>query len=492
MDDDEDACASTGEDGPAAAEATVLAENRRLARENADLRARLNAARVAELEAVYATMPVGVALVSDGMRFLCVNDMVSLIDGVPKDAYVGRHVSDVVPEIAPRVLPIYREVLDTGVARRGVPIEATLPATGDAVRSFVADFYPVALPADARALGICVREVTEERRLVEALSESQTRMRALFDASPILIVMTEGPEHRYVYANPAIRKRARRDFVGRTVAEAFPELVDQNVVERFDRVFETGEKVVVPEFEATIEVGGAKHHAWYSQEIQPIRDPEGRVNGTISYATEISDLVRARLAAQESEAQKTLLMAELQHRVKNSLATVRAVSRLLTAGARDAATLRDRLDARLVAMSRAHDMLTQTSWGETGLQAILAQASAPFESRSGDRVRVAGDEVPLDPKTALAFAMAFHELMTNAAKYGALSVEAGWIDVETRAGDEGGRRMVWKERGGPPVVDPQDRKGFGSIVIERVLASDARAEIDVAYEPDGLRFEARF
>ena len=228
-----------------------------------------------------------------------------------------------------------------------------------------------------------------------------------------------------------------------------------------------------------------------TQVLEPQRDGTGAVTGVIGFAHDITEQVRARHRAQESESQKTLLLAELQHRVKNSLATVRAISRFLLAGSDDAETFQQRLSSRLSAMARTHDLLTDADWISADLADLIAAEAAPYEREASARVRVTGDRLTLDSKEATSFGMAMHELMTNAAKYGALSNEAGHVEIEISVNDEH-RRVVWQEVGGPPVSDPGDKRGFGSVVIERVLAADIDAEIEIAFLPEGLRFEATF
>ena len=170
-----------------------------LARENARLRE-----EVRRLEREHATLlafvdatPVGLALIRRDHRFVHVNEMAARIDGLPRERYVGSTVTELLPRIAERVVPIYEAVFQTGEPRLGIEIDATLPETGDETRHFVGDFYPVQVDGDRCALGVCVREVTERRRLTLALQESEGRLRRLFDASPVFIVATEGRvQHR--------------------------------------------------------------------------------------------------------------------------------------------------------------------------------------------------------------------------------------------------------------------------------------------------------
>ena len=181
-----------------------------------------------------------------------------------------------------------------------------------------------------------------------------------------------------------------------------------------------------------------------------------------------------------------LLVNELNHRVKNTLATVQSVAGQTLRNAEDLVGARDALTTRLLALSRAHDILTRESWDGADLGDIVASVV----SSHGDAGRfvIDGDPVRLAPKPALALSMALHELMTNAAKYGALSNEVGRVVLTWRRikGDEGERlRLTWKENDGPPVSTPT-RQGFGSRLITGGLARELGGEVTLAYPPGGV------
>jgi two-component system CheB/CheR fusion protein len=173
----------------------------------------------------------------------------------------------------------------------------------------------------------------------------------------------------------------------------------------------------------------------------------------------------------------------LNHRVKNSLATVQAIAFQTLKGDTPLAEARSRFEARLIALSRAHNLLTEQNWEGAGLERVVRDS---VEHLAGDcRFRIEGPGLWLAPRSALALALALHELGTNAAKYGALSVDGGVVDVVWQEAD-GIFRLDWKERGGPAVVAPT-RRGFGSRLIEQGLGADLGGEARIAFEPDGLR-----
>ncbi len=162
-----------------------------------------------------------------------------------------------------------------------------------------------------------------------------------------------------------------------------------------------------------------------------------------------------------------LLANELNHRVKNSLATVQSIVTTSLRGAVDLETARKAVDARIISLAGAHDLLTDRSWSGADLNDLVARVIAPFGS---GQINVEGPSLDVSPKQALALSLALHELATNAAKYGALSRPAGRVELRWEVQGEQ-LHLSWRETGGPPVVAPS-RRGFGSRLLEDVLASD--------------------
>ena len=214
--------------------------------------------------------------------------------------------------------------------------------------------------------------------------------------------------------------------------------------------------------------------------VSPVKDAEGRVVGASKIARDITDRRRA-------EDLRALMAGELNHRVKNTLATVQSIAAQSLKGASDSQS-RETFDARLVALSRTHDLLSRDNWEGAALRELLLQELEPYRSEEGARFVVAGPDLWLPPKAALALGMAFHELATNAAKYGALSKPAGQVRVTwevVRASEPSALRLVWAETGGPP-VERTARKGFGSIMIERGLSLELDSTVALDFRPSGL------
>jgi PAS domain S-box-containing protein len=218
-------------------------------------------------------------------------------------------------------------------------------------------------------------------------------------------------------------------------------------------------------------------YRWARSRAYPRRDGEGRI--CLWYGS-TEDIDERKIA----EEHQRLLINELNHRVKNNLATVQAIALQTLKGDIPLAEARTRFEARLMALSRAHNLLTDQNWGGASLGRVVRDATEHLAGEPG-RFRVEGDPLWLAPRAALALALALHELGTNASKYGALSVDGGDVSIAWHSA-EGRLILEWKEKGGPPVTEPE-RRGFGSRLIERGLEGDLGGGARLAFEPDGLR-----
>jgi two-component sensor histidine kinase len=200
--------------------------------------------------------------------------------------------------------------------------------------------------------------------------------------------------------------------------------------------------------------------------------------------------ISARKAAEE---ERELLLGELDHRVKNLFAVVRALAsqfREERSAAEERRVFLDRLDA----LVRSHDLALSEDWRSVDLAALAADALAPYRGGDGG-VAITGPAVHVSPKAAQALSLVLNELATNALKYGALSTPEGRIELAwtVEDGDDGGRRvrLGWTESGGPP-VEPPERKNFGSRLIERAFTSDLGGEAALEFAPEGVRLDATF
>lgn len=219
---------------------------------------------------------------------------------------------------------------------------------------------------------------------------------------------------------------------------------------------------------------------WVSLTVSPLKNAQGKVIGASKIARDMTERRRA-------DDHRKLLIGELNHRVKNTLAVVQSIASQSLGHASSMEEARDAFGSRLINLAAAHDVLTRESWAGANLMDIVADTVAPHAGGE-NRFRIEGEPVRLKASTAVAVAMALHELATNAAKYGALTGEEGHVDILWHLDGEGEDRrlkLFWTESGGPPVTKPT-HKGFGSRMIERALAAELRGTVEVAYESSGV------
>jgi two-component system, chemotaxis family, CheB/CheR fusion protein len=209
--------------------------------------------------------------------------------------------------------------------------------------------------------------------------------------------------------------------------------------------------------------------------ISPLRDADGRITGASKIARDITERKRA-------QEQQKLLVNEMQHRIKNSLATVQAIA---TQTLNQHANERDAFIARLHALGSAHDLLTSETWQRASLRAIVTRVLEPFQEKLNERITIDGpDDLWLDSTKSVAVAMALHELATNAVKYGALSNGGGRVTIAWEQCQANRVKLVWQENGGP-MVSPPRQKGFGSHLIERAFGGQL-GSAQLVFSPQGL------
>ncbi|TNC48319.1 PAS domain S-box protein [Rubellimicrobium rubrum] len=329
----------------------------------------------------------------------------------------------------------------------------------------------------ARLLAIS-RDITAQRQAEESLRESEGRFRAMADSAPVMI-WTSDADGRCTYVN-----RIWQEFTGSHLSQA----MDRNVLMAIhpdDRprteAIVTAARAARRPFQTEYRLARADgSYAWVIDTASPRLAPDGAYLGDVGSVLDISERRRA-------EEKQALLVNELNHRVKNTLAVVQSLAiQSFRLGQVDP-TVRNAFEARLLSLARAHDVLTQESWEGAQLCDIARRAVQPFAG-GPDRIALEGRGVWLPPQMALAVAMALHELATNAAKYGALSISGGQVDLSWTVADlpQGRRlRLSWVERNGPPVPPPA-RRGFGSRLIQQGLAAELGGEVVIDYLSTGV------
>ena len=217
--------------------------------------------------------------------------------------------------------------------------------------------------------------------------------------------------------------------------------------------------------------------------VSPVCDSERNIIAASTVGRDVSERVQA-------EKERALLMRELDHRVKNTLATVLAIARQTANSSTTVADFSEAFQARLMALAQTHNLLNQGRWEGASLRQILTAELSPFTREAENpRFSLDGEDTRLTPAQAVVFGMAFHELATNAAKHGALSTPAGRLDVSWSIEDAAsGKRLQfkWVESGGP-AVKPPTRHGFGTYLLENALPHETGGEVTLEYAPEGVR-----
>ncbi|WP_129790792.1 HWE histidine kinase domain-containing protein [Sphingosinicella sp. CPCC 101087] len=299
---------------------------------------------------------------------------------------------------------------------------------------------------------------------------------------PMVFTDAREPGNPIIFANDSflkLTKYSRDEVLGQSFNFLMARGTDKVALTRIEREF-TGDQHSGSEIRYRRKDGT---EFWASIFISPVRDVSGAV---IQHFASFTDLTRHK----DEQAQSRMLIDELNHRVKNTLATVQSIVSQALRNATDPAVIRESIESRLFALSRSHDLLTRENWQSAGLHDVIVAALEPFGIANGRKERfvITGTNIRFPPNAALALGIAFHELATNAVKYGAFSNNHGCITVDwTILPSPSGRRLIlhWREKNGPPVTPPT-RKGFGSRVIERGLAHELKGSVDLDYRSAGL------
>ncbi|GLK81719.1 PAS domain-containing sensor histidine kinase [Methylopila turkensis] len=321
-----------------------------------------------------------------------------------------------------------------------------------------------------------------EARATARLRESELRSAAIFGQAAV--GMAEVSLHgRFLRVNDAMER-----LLGRSAEELAAATVEQvthpdDRAESKSRMAEASATGQSFEFEKRyLRPDGSL--VWAVTNVTRLVDERGRPSSFLAVAADISE-------RREAERVRALLVAELNHRVRNNLATVQAIARQTRRTVRDPDAFEKVFDARLMALSSAHDLLTREAWSSASLDEIVRLVLAPYASERPDRIAISGAGVRLSPNAAVTMAMALHELAANAARFGALSVSEGRVDTAWSIDRENEIVAVeWRETGGP-AVSPPTRRGYGSRLIERGVAQELGGEARLEFPSEGVIFTFR-
>ncbi|MFC1459517.1 PAS domain S-box protein [Microvirga arabica] len=324
-----------------------------------------------------------------------------------------------------------------------------------------------------------IQDVTEAKMAEVALRASEAHFRHMADSAPALIWMTDRTGH-VTFANKHFGHLFWRP-VSDMLGTGWRQVVHPDDVDAFEAGFLDAFRARRP-FRAEVRtLDNDGQVRWIRTEGVARLDDTGHFLGYTACGIDITDVKAA-------EEHQQLLINELNHRVKNTLATVQSIASQTLRNAPTAEAAREAFESRLLALSRTHDVLTRENWEGAFLREIVAQALEPYRSYGEERLHWSGPKLRLSPRMALALAMALQELATNAVKYGALSDTAGRLDIGWSVDRKAGEpylHLKWQESGGPPVQAPA-RRGFGTRLIERSLAQELNGEVRILFEPTGV------
>ena len=342
-------------------------------------------------------------------------------------------------------------------------------------------YSPIDLDDKVGGVLVVCNDVTEQHMMTESLKDRTQRLAQLFEQAPSFIAAMRGPDHVFEMANAAYRRMiGNRAIIGKPVAMALPEIRDQGLIELLDNVYRTGEAHVGRRTPVMLQ-GDASHPPrlhYLDFVYEPIVDADGTISGVFVDGQDVT-------AHTTLEKRLALINDELRHRSKNMLAMIGAVASQTLRTSADPGALQ-RFHARLAAFGAAQDALAGSAGSTGGVRDVITMALNAHAPQS-TRFEISGPEIVIGSRQALSLALAVHELATNATKYGALSNDTGIVSVRwwTDCAERGTFRFEWTERGGPTVTAPS-RKGFGSRMVESVLAADFGGQVTMRFDPEGV------
>ncbi|MFZ0269979.1 sensor histidine kinase [Caulobacter sp.] len=431
--------------------------------------------------------PMGIAIFDDQMRYLAASRQYLTDQNMSPDTpLLGRRHYDVFPEIPQFWRDKHAQVLTQGVELREDEGDRYVDRNGEVhwVRWSMAPWRT----DDGRIGGLVLytEMVTKAVEAKHRLEAAEARYRAVFDQAAMGVARVSS-SGRFLEVNDrfcAITRRDRETLLAATFMDIVRgEDTVAAVVTQGQALF-AGE---IDTYSVERRVEGRDGTIWVHVTASRV-DPGGE--GRPYLVVIISDITaRKQVEAEQQhyQDQLRLLINELNHRVKNTLATVQSMASQTLKNEPDPIVAFEKFESRLMGLSQVHDVLTRESWHGASLSDVAERALAPFSPPDGaDRLRIDGPPVWLAPGGALTMALIFHELATNALKYGALANTKGRVvlawtyDAATRD-----LALTWTETGGPPVVAPT-RRGFGSRLIERSLRGELKGAATMDYRPEGL------
>jgi PAS domain S-box-containing protein len=335
--------------------------------------------------------------------------------------------------------------------------------------------YDAGVPV--RMLGVNY-DVTEQRVMERQISENEQALRLILDNTVAFVgLLSPGGELLEVNATAlAAAALSRDDVIGKPFWETPWWSYDDKVAATLRRAVETARSGKAVEYDAVVRMQGDTRMT-IDFMLAPIIDDDGVIRRMVASAFDITD-------REQAIARADLLMKEINHRSKNTLALVQAIGRQLWRATPE--NFFDRFESRLQALSSSQDLLVNGDVDGAFIEDLARSQLRHFGELLDTRIHFDGPPVAVGADAAQAIGMAFHELATNAGKYGALSSQRGHIHISWGQGD-GQLTVSWTERGGPPVEAPS-QTGFGSVVLGAIVRGTLSGDVDIDYAREGLRW----
>jgi two-component sensor histidine kinase len=396
---------------------------------------------------------------------------------------IGKTDADVLgSETAEDVVALKRKVMETGDSA-STYIAIDNEETGTLFLDLI--IHPTTDRSGAVDGVLCTAVDMTEKNLYEIrlasmatqLAEANKRFEKALDGS-LITVFEQDRDLTYLHVvNPPPGLDVEH-FVGKTDRDLFSEEDQLKLIPAKQKLMETGESTVL---EVDIDMDGTPKS--YNVRLDPAKDRDGRVTGVLGTAV---DMTHKR----ENERQMHLVMRELTHRSKNLLAVIQAMARQTAAKSDNTEEFVESFSARLQAMAASHDLLVSQSWYGADLRELVLTHLGQSIDPGSPQIEVRGETRAITADAAQNMGLALHELTTNAAKYGALSVVDGRLTVSWEQVGEN-IRLTWTETNGPEVVPPK-RNGFGRMLLERLVGPSLDGDVSIDFSPEGLRCVIEF
>ena len=436
-----------------------------------------------ELANLYQHAPVGLCLLDRELRYLRINQRLAEMNGIPVEQHIGRKVQEVVPAIATAIEDVTRHILATGRPVIDQEQYGETAAQPSMTRYWMVSWYPVKdREGSIYGFGVVVGEVTERKRAEVALQASEAKFAGILEIAGDAIISMDG-NHRITLFNEAAERLfgySRAEMSGQPMDLLIParfRAAHQEHIEHF-----TSGPNVPRRMAAQREVPGLRKNG----EEFPIEASISKVKIGEEWVSTV--VLRDITERKRAEERQRVLVAELDHRVKNVLASVSAVVSHTQQESTSLANFTRALDERIHSMARTHELLSSGRWQAISLTELVWHELAPYAT--SDNTEIIGPEILVKSEAGQAMAMVLHELATSAGKYGALSTEKGRVLIRWAQRPDGHSRsnlvLEWQEIGGPPVV-AAGKPSYGTSTIRDLIPYEFGGTVDLVLAPEGVR-----